>query len=343
MSGKGINEKRTANNIILSKKNFHSMIKIQSNDNLYTNTERVIIDYPVKIHWIFNCKCKRVLSRLIEEIVQDNEKIICVLEKLWCDNKYERFRKFTCIKIEISFDDNRMELSFFDALFSSSMELRKNIINYFRNYQWLPTQSETIRKNSKIMNSICLCRDNLTINELTSNAGFVIIGTKNQMMKISHCFNKYVTKTEFSSAYYVKLKSITNINKRNMDHTLIKFSTSKEYILLKRNPLLYTIVGLKFSDFPKKSSRNKYGLPFGKREWCYDVVESSFDCARRELYEELNIQFSLSLWKYNENLDMPKQIYIPGFILYTLYLSNNALIGYHGESDTIYLDKINYE
>lgn len=333
------------------------------------------IDYPVRIHWTYNCTCKRILTKLTEETIDNYNEISCVLEKIWTNTKFpNRFCGFMCIKEN---RNNAIKLSSLNSLFDSSMESRRNMINYFKNYQWLPCQSVVIRHITQTINSVCLCRDNLIIDKTTSNAGFVIIGNRNQMEKISHCFNKYTKKTEFSTVCYIKLDSISNIKKKNMDHTLLKFTKSSVYDQLRKNSSLYTLVGLQsewnsddsdidFSTPERRSlldsagspsstperrslsdsansvdeSKTVYGFPFGKREWCCDVIESSFDCAKRELYEEFNIQFSLSLWKYNETINMPKHIYTPGFILYVLYLSNNTLIGYHGQSDTIYLNKI---
>lgn len=286
----------------------------------------LIIDYPVKIHWTYNCTCQRISQILIEEAIDNRNEINCVLEKMCASN---RFCRFLCIADKVTL---------LNSLYYPFMESRINLINYFKKYEWSPDQSTIIRRIVQTINSICFCNNNLVTNKLTSNAGFVIIGNRNQMEKISHCFNKYTKKTAFSTAYYIKLNSLGNIDNRDMDHTLERFTRSPEYLLLKQNDYLYTLIGLQLPVHLKKW-KGIYGFPFGKREWYNDIFESSFDCAKRELYEEFNIQFSQSLWKYNTNLGLPQYIYTSGFILYILYLSNNTLIGYHSQSDTIYLDK----
>ncbi len=298
------------------------------------------INYPVRIHWTVNCKCMRILTPLTENITHNHEYIICVLEKIWINkSRANRFRGFTCIKEN---KNNTENFSSLVMLFSSTMESRRTILNYFKNYCWLPHQSIKVRQMIHDINSVCFCRDSLVINKMTCNAGFVIIGNQIQMEKISHCFNKYIKKTEFSSACYIKLDNIKNINRKEMDHTLVKFNDSTEYHKLRNNSSLYTLLGVQTCWDLESSDIKKtiYGFPFGKREWCDDLIESSFDCAKRELYEEFNIQFSQSLWDHNTSLKMPKYVHMPGFILYMLYLSNDILIGYHNQSNTIYLDKI---
>lgn len=67
-------------------------------------------------------------------------------------------------------------------------------------------------------------------------------------------------------------------------------------------------------------------------------VETSFGCAKRELYEEFNIQFSNKIWEYDMKISGPKQIHKPGLMLYFLYLPSDLTVWYHKHSDTIYLD-----
>lgn len=311
----------------------HSFI-IPINSSILPTTAITQVNYPIRIHEADCCKCLRINKKILKIKVKENHKIVYILEKMWKDVNYDQFPNIILITDEINSKNNDMAKLVLRQLFQDSISTRKLVKKYFEQYEWSLTSSTQVRSIVKNMTTICFCKDNLIIDKTTCNSGFIIIGTENQMKTISHCFNKYCQKTEYTKAYVIKMSNVDMVAKNQKGFNMSLLSTSNEKILLDNT--LYTLVG------EEKNGNNKhsptYTFPFGKREWFNEIRESSFECAKRELYEELNIQFSSNIWAQSQLTNRPQYIHRSGIMLFFLHLTPNANIKYHDKSDTIYLD-----
>ena len=318
----------------LSIKKLH--FEMKNFETIETKSFVPLIDYPVRIHYISTCCCTRIRSKLGTIKLQEGEEITHVVEKIWDDAEYRSKPKYIYLtQFHGIVEDEVVQV--FNHFFRDSNDARKFVNEYFHKYNWIPSQSIEIRKNVNKLTSICHCVNNLMVDMTTCNAGFIIIGSNNQTKYIANFFNKNVTKTEFSEMSRFKLSALQNIEARKIGYSLQKFMHSREYHLLKKNNKYYTLTGLLSTTYLKGKDPT-HNLPFGKREWCFDLNETSFECAKRELYEEFNVQFSLSVWKYSASNNMPSYIHSPGFILYFLYLPAKTFINYHSNSETIFID-----
>ncbi len=286
------------------------------------------INYPVRIHDISNCKCTQI-SKRIKYLKCDNKNVAYVIEKMWNDEKYKIYPRYVFIFIDCKFDHSPDDI--LKYLLHDNISDRNIIMDYFREYIWSSNKSTIIRSLTKNINTICYCRDSLLINKFTSNSGFVLLGNADQINIISHTFNKYVTRTEFNKLHKISLNDLSNINTSNKNHTIDLLINSNEYQTIK-NKNLYTLVGQL-----SNSDDIKYSFSFGKREWNENKEENSFHCAKRELYEEFNIQFSNILYNKSTSMDLPKYAYQPGTILFLLYLPEDTKVNYHIPSETIYI------
>jgi hypothetical protein len=312
-----------------------SIIEIQQ--KLYHTITK--INYPVRIHSAQTCRCKRIQNKLDALKIKKGQKIIYIIEKIWNDDDFKDFPNYIYIMDNA---DNTRNDKFLEAnrvlnlLFNDLTNSRKYVVDYFKKYQWSKKTSIRARNIVRNMMTVCFCNNNLMLNDMTCNAGFILIGTKNHMETISHSFNKYVHKTEFSKICMVKIENITNLEKENIGHNIDVFQKSTEIKLL--DPSLYTLVGIQSNNYLSDPQIMTYSFPFGKREWFGDAIENSFECAKRELYEEFNLQFSDKIWTYSNSVKGPQYIHYPGFKLYFLYLPEETTIWYHRRSDTICLD-----
>ncbi|XWV24765.1 putative divergent NUDIX hydrolase [Tupanvirus deep ocean] len=305
-----------------------------------SGSNNLSINYPIRLHSASDCKCIRIKNKLLNVKLKVDEQVVFILEKLWDDGEYKHCPPYVYItkKKDSNNDEANTALG---ILFGTSLEKRRIVMKYFHDFAWSPKKSIEVRKILRDLTSICFCLNKLTINEYTCNAGFVLFGSKDQLAYISHCFNKKVTKTEFSKVFLIKLSALHTIRDK-MAYNLIVFSKSKEYEIMAENDNLYTLVGLQSELYLEKGEEATYNLPFGKREWCSDTIETSFECARRELYEEFNVQFSCALWDsskaYSASLSIPYYIHRPGFMLYLMHINDTISINYHHASETIYLE-----
>lgn len=295
------------------------------------------INYPVRIHEIKICKCKRIQTKILSLKLNINQQIIYIIEKLWNDEIYKKFPNFIYISDKINDLDHNNADKILNFLFEESAYMRRYIYEYFNKYEWSKDLSILVRKNVLNMSTICFCNDNLLVDKMMCNSGFIIIGTKEQMQIISHCFNKYVKKTEISKVCIIKIGNISKLNKKYINHNIELFIKSSEIKLI--NKSFYTLLGLQSKKYLSNPQILTYSFPFGKREWYNNMIETSLECAKRELYEEFNLQFSKKIWDYSNSTNGPKHIHSPGSNLYFLHLPMELSIWYHKNSDTIYLEK----
>lgn len=293
------------------------------------------INYHVRIHDSSMCKCNRIKHKCSQNKNNSNQKLIFTIEKLWNDSdKYKSYPN----KIFI-YGNADEKSTVLNEIFQNHLVSRKKVHDYFREYKWCAKDSEEIRKIVNNMSCVCFCRYNLLANETLCNAAIVLIGDRTKMNSISHGFNKYVEKTEFSKLLAVSLGNLVRIPKKKRDHDIQLFIDSSEINEL--SDLLYTIVGQKNNikyNTPNDNNEIKYSFSFGKREWFHDYPETSLECAKRELYEEYNIQLSENIFKYSATIKNPQKIYQPGTILYLVYIPFETTITYYRNSNTMYLD-----
>lgn len=293
------------------------------------------VNYSVRIHKMDMCKCVRIRKRIAQTKIKRGQKVVYAVEKLWKNSDHTQFPDIILITDSVIDEKNSSAHIALHFLFSDSVSARNLVNTYFRKYKWSFRKSVQVRSIVKQMMTICFCRNDLLVDKTTCNAGFIIVGTEPQMKSISHCFNRYCSKTEFLKAYIIQLSNIHLISKQQMQYNITIFSKSKEIKMLDSS--YYTLVGEENHSDPQNRF-SMFSFPFGKREWFSGTNESSLECAKRELFEELNIQFSQNIWTHSQKTNWPKYIYQPGIILFFLYLSPNTSIKYHDESDTIYLD-----
>lgn len=296
------------------------------------------VDYPVRIHSTTICCCKRVKAKLNQIKLKEGEQIAYIIEKLWDDKQYKHKPPVVYVTCPNGDTEKKEALFVLNLLFQCSLNGRKLINEYFKNYEWSPCKSIKVRNIVRQLKTVCYCLNNLTIDMTTCNAGFILIGSRSQMQTISHTFNQKVTKTEFSKLFYHKVSTLKSLKKNEIGYSVFRFMKSNAFDILSRDDSKYTITGLIKDTYLKQKEKPSYNFPFGKREWCLDSAETSLECARRELYEEFNIQFSLSVWSHSRSQHMHQHIYFPGFILYFLYLPQIMSIKYHITSETIYLN-----
>ena len=302
---------------------------------ILNNGQTLNINCPIRLHDLSLCKCDRFKFVLNKLNVNPTHRVVYIIEKIWNDDEYSMCPKNIFIIHKkndlVSESDNNFLL---ESIFEKSSADRKYILNYFDEYVWSDKNSKMTRDILSSMMSICLCRYNLILNETTCNSGFVILGDKKNMSCISHCFNKYIKKTEFSKLIVTPISSLSKIPNKNKDYVLKEFledSNSK-----KINDSLYTVIGEKTCH--DTNNNLIYSFSFGKREWFLKTSETSFNCAKRELYEEFNIQMSQKILDYSHSNNKLHYIHKPGFMLYFICLPPKITISYYKESDTIYLN-----
>jgi len=292
------------------------------------------IKYPVRLHVSGFCRCSRIAD--IKLFVNTNENLVYVLEKIWEDNEYGHLPNLICITDEKNNNKNSYAKFKLESLFEETLILRRYVTEYFKNYIWSGTNSVNVRHIVRSISSVCFCRNNLLDKEM-SNAGFVIVANYNQAKMISHCFNKYCLKTETYRIIILKLANLHLLNRRKLSYPLQIIKSNNWRKNVKKSK--YILIGLEIDrSLDDHETKHKYFLPFGKREWHADIPETSLECARRELYEEFNIQHSDSIWNYSQSKKWPQQIYHKSIMLYFLYLPENLSVRYYSASDTIYLD-----
>lgn len=68
-------------------------------------------------------------------------------------------------------------------IFEKSIKDRDYVKDYFLRYKWSSKKSYHIE-----ILPICFCMNNILIDKSTCNSGFTIIGSKEKLNRISHCF-----------------------------------------------------------------------------------------------------------------------------------------------------------
>lgn len=301
----------------------------KSNTNFY-------VDYPVRVHDYRTCECIIVKQAYRNELkrTNDNERIIYIVTKLYNDNNSRYKPKHIFVKQPIYSDHEKDNIEKLQNLFQPYMVKRDRIKQYFKSYQWSSLESMYIRQLVCEVPGICYCK----YGNKFRNSGIILFGLKHQLNQIASHFNKSVVKTEFSKLYVMDMKSL-QLKARPWGHSYQYFMQSQEYKILLENSTYCTLVGLE-SETYMKGAMPKLDFSFGKREWSPDDSETSFDCAKRELFEEFNIQISHELMHDSrKHCSFPKRIMTDDSLSYLIYLPYEVVIQYYPESDTIYISK----
>lgn len=283
------------------------------------------VNYPVRLHFAWNCNCSRIKDT-VSAINFGQVWPLCAIEKLWNDDAYKEIPPFLFVVCPLGPVSNPDGI--IGTYFEQSCGIRKSIMAYFEKYEWSEEECIRMRQIVGRVPSICLCHNNLEAQD-SWNAGFIIVGTRSRIMGLSHAFNKYVqTKTEYSELHYERIGRLQHMPKAERGHNITLFVKSQQ--MKKLDPNLYVLVGL-------ESQKRRFSFPFGKREWHPDQKETSFNCAKRELYEEFNLQFSKEVYDRSCRLS-PDPITQGMSAMYFLHLDDETHVYYHAGSDTIYLD-----
>lgn len=279
------------------------------------------INYPVRIHDIDTCKCQRIVSK-IKNITVSGARISKVIERITYSATEIKIM-FVVITTKKYKSDNCLE-----NFFKDTVQSRDTICEYFQNEKLSFKTSTEIRKIINKIPTACYCFSDLSKDRLYSNAGIFLLCNYKQARTLSHIFNKYVQKAEFNQAQFGYVENLDKL--QNTTYNLSALTKHGQFKKINQLSGLCTVIGV--------NTEGKYDLAFGKREWSTGKSEDSVCCAKRELYEELNIQFSNKIWNYSQNLDLPKYAHRTGWTVYFVYLPHDTAIKYHPESETIYLN-----
>ncbi|AEQ60719.1 putative divergent nudix hydrolase [Acanthamoeba polyphaga mimivirus] len=315
---------------------YDTVIIISRNSDIQKICHKYHINYPVRLHTI-RCHCDKICSSIRRLDTNIRHSVVYTIEKMYPDKRYESYpnRIHICDTVRNSkiFDSKK----FLGQLFGDDLYYKKFFVKeYFEKYSDKHLH-QTIRTRQLLdeIPSVCMCNSfTQSVNNL--NAGIVLLGDKHQLEPISLIFNQRVRKTEFSELFVYNTKDIDNISHRNSNHTLKRLKESKK---LNKLSDYHTLLGNEINVF----NREILSFSFGKREWYVDHTETSFECAKRELFEEFNIQISSNIFKYNKKLlesepNKLKHIIDHESVLFFVYLPHILYVTYDVDSDTIFLD-----
>ena len=284
-------------------------------------TSIVPIDYHVRIHQLSSCVCKNISSLFGGE--KNRDKFTYVIEKEWNDDHCKDKPKYIFVP-----KNNVTE--YMNKLFGQYISSKKLIWKYFKKNKWSSASAEIIR--FKIDNSIgmFICTNTAEPVKKFFNGGIFLIGSKNQMENISHLFNKNrCTNDEYDRLTICRVNSLPDL--MHTYETSHSFSTvAKNIDMQNMTDDLYTIVGI-------ESFTNKLSFSFGKREWLTKLSEDSYDCAKRELFEEFHIQLSKNIYQMNSGVIEKNCISKNNTNIFMIWLSQDSQPVYYRQSKTIYI------
>lgn len=229
-----------------------------------------------KIHHRNTCKCVK-----LQKIFKENPETEIIICKLYHDNPQEdKYPDYILIK------NNKLE-----EVVSFPIE-RKLINNYFSDHVG---DLGNVRRSVESISSLSYCNSLL---EEYPNAGSILLGSLELVITMSGSFNYYFKNKlpEFQELLYCKISEIKHLKtKYKLDHTVIAFLKSTYYQAIIGLDELYTILGW-------NSKTNTIGFSFGKREFIDSTsIEDSYQCAKRELFEEFRFNLSYDLNQLNKN------------------------------------------
>jgi len=291
------------------------------------------INYPVRIHSYESCQCQRLIDKNATLSLTDDVSIVYVIEKIWDDCEYKHNPKLIYVIKSKTSDDANDILKY---LFSKQITLRKHIREYFDNYDWSETKSKIIRHKLKKMNTICFCQNNKMSNASTYNSGIIIIGDECHVTNLSNCFNKLEKKTEFANLCKIKIQDLSGIPENQREYTINMLLQDPEFFKLDQEK--FTFVGKKIYSEQHLKDQTILSFSFGKKEWYPDNNETTFVCAKRELFEEFNIQFSEKIFLHGQSINQPQFIHNQGYVFHMIHLPKDISIKYYNSCDTIYID-----
>ena len=289
-----------------------------------------------------NCKCAHIRGSNLDRDTLRH--VVYTIEKLYPDDKYRNYpqRIHICDKVYNNkiFDPEK----FLCDMFGEDTYYKKHYVKeYFSNYKWSETSSVNVRKLLGKIPTICLggCLTTSSNRQKfdNKNSGIILVGDKYQLSPISDIFNDCITKTEFVGLSVHGFDDLVNFKRSEYNHTIERVLKSG---ILSHIGNYFTLLGSENNGF----NRERLSFSFGKREYYYGYVEDSFECAKREFFEEYNIQISPAILDHSKNLSKrdstkPARISDSESVLFFIYLPPILFVEYHKESDTIYIDTEN--
>ena len=320
-----------------NKMNTNTNININININTTNETDKIIschselflVDYHVKIHDCQTCRCRQMIQivKNEEKNINPDEIITHVIAKLFDDENIKSRPRYIFITQREKDFSKELSCRFIESMLFD----KKFILDYFRSYKWSPMDAAIVRQETSNMAAACYCRNDA----YHKNTGIIIFGTKHQMEQIANIFNEYVTATEFAKLYVINLNRPNNGNDSG-EFQGNKFVDSDIFEKIRKMNLdQYTVIGLQSSRYIKEPKMN---FSFGKPEWTSNDRETTFHCAKRELFEEFNVQISQRiLSKSRLNNDIPNTI-DTGYGCHFLISIKSGKITYDENSETIYIE-----
>jgi hypothetical protein len=242
------------------------------------------INFSVKLHDMQICNCSRILQNIkFHKIPQ--HKLAFVLEKqCWDEDPTPDDPPFIYIEKNKFFTKNHLIKLFNESKIKSRSHIHKLIINMSHYISNNLCNVNKLHHTDYISISKC---NNLMNREGVKNSGLIFVSNQSTMEKIAHIYNEKIKSdnvSEFNKLCISKIDDLKLIDEQYYNHTVLSFIKSSVYHkFLNRN--LYTILG-----FDNKT--NIFSFSFGKNEWYHDDNESSYACAKRELFEEFHILYS---------------------------------------------------
>lgn len=285
-----------------------------------TNTASPV-NYHVRIHDLTECMCKNVVRLFNKKNINN---FSYAIEKEWNDDHCKNQPRF----ILVPKNDTQ---NYMKQLFGENIRKKKSIMKYFRTNKWADNIACAIRTSIKNSIGMFMCTNTVRADPKMFNSGIILIGSKKQMEIISHMFNKNIgINDEYDKLTICRVNSLPELLKTH--ETSFNFRTAVKKIDMQyMTDDLYTLVGI-------ESFTNKLSFSFGKREWSSTIPETSYDCAKRELFEEFHIQLSEKIYDLNSELVDVNCLRSDNINIFVTWLATDSVIRYYPRSKTIYID-----
>lgn len=271
-----------------------------------------------RVHNVTGCKCRRLRRGESSKTVDSSRYVIEVTDSI--DHYRNHF-----ITGETADEDLKLYFSKFNTK-------KKLLYEYFNQYEWRPDLCELVRKCIYSIPPVSLCFTDTLTSQSRSNGGIVLMSSMRITKMLSHAYNKYVTKTEFNQMFYCPMTKLSTIPEEKRGGMMNMFMKSNAWNQSMNRSSTHTIIGL--SNPKRGDTISKYDISFGKREWYADSVETNFQCALREFFEEFNIQLSKDIIEDNNYVEYKIG---QGASIFLFDLGDDVDVHYHQKSDTIYV------
>lgn len=282
------------------------------------------INYHTRLHEVGTCKCRNIARLFID---RDVSLFKYVVEKEWDDAYCKNEPKYILVP-----KDNFA--GHITSLFGENLGKKADVIKYFSTNEWSERRATEIRNKIFEARGTCMCTNTGSSNPRYFNSGMMLIGSKKQMEQISHLFNNFrCENNEYEKLSICKVTALPQLLGRC--DTAFNFNIVAEKMEMNESlDSYYTLVGI-------ESFTNRLSFSFGKREWTLNYVETSYNCAKRELFEEFHIQLSKNIYEFNKEFAEKNCLRKNNTNIFITWLPENVTIVYNSNSKTIYVDSIN--